>query len=199
MQLPGSRVLFPLVLACGIAFSTAPALAATPSFTIAAANVTLHSGGNEASSQFTLTSVDGYAGQVRVDCGYSGGMMGARVPSCGIFVNPVSTLAANKSVTGSLTVMPYGKVKAFDAVAFHGDDRRRVVPVLAAVLAGLFMLGRRWRCRARSWLLVFLAGVTLAGITSCGGGLSGTFPFTVTAVDIKTNASVSAPFVVTVP
>jgi hypothetical protein len=199
MQLPGSRILFPVVLACSAGLSAVHALGATPTFTIAAANVTLPSGGNDASSQFTLTSVDGYVGQVRVDCGYSGGMMGAKVPACGIFVNPVSTLAANKSVTGSLTVMPYGKVKAFDAVGLGGDDRRRVVPVLAAVLAGFFMLGRRWRLRARSWLLVFLAGVTLAGITSCGGGLSGTFPYTVTAVDIKTNASVSAPFTVTVP
>src|SRR5712691_3333247 len=102
MQSPGSRILFPLVLACGAGLGAAPAFAATPTFAIAATNVTLPSGGNGTSSQFTLTSLDGYAGQVRVDCAYSGGMMGAKVPVCGIYVNPVSTLAANKSVTGSL-------------------------------------------------------------------------------------------------
>ena len=198
MQSPGSRVVLPLVLACAVGWSAVPAIGATPTFTISATNVTLPSGGKNASSQFTLTSVNGYAGQVRVDCAYAGGMMGAKVPSCGIVINPVSTLAANKSVTGSLTVMPYGNPKAFDTVALRGDDRRRVVPILAAVLAGCFILGR-WRRRARSWLLVFLAAATLAGITSCGSGLSGTFPYTVTGVDIKTSASVSAPFTVTVP
>jgi hypothetical protein len=39
----------------------------------------------------------------------------------------------------------------------------------------------------------------MAGMTACTSGMSGTFPYTVTAVDIKTNATVSAPFTVTVP
>src|ERR1700758_1751487 len=109
MQSPGSLGWFRLFVVCCAGFSVGPALAATPSFTIAAADVTMPSGGNIASSPFTLTSVNGYAGQVRVDCAYSGGAMGARVPSCGIFVNPTHMLTANQTVNGSLTLVPYGK------------------------------------------------------------------------------------------
>jgi hypothetical protein len=199
MQSPGSRILFPLVLACGAGLSAAQAVAAAPTFTIAAANVTLPSGKNLGSSQFTLTSVNGYAGQVRVACAYAGGMMGAKVPACGIYVNPVSTLAANKSVTGSLTLTPYGQTLAYDVVASRDEDRRRAVPILAAALVGLFVLGRRLRSRASNGLLLLLAGITLVGITSCASSMSGTFPYTVTAVDTQTNARVSAPFTVTVP
>ena len=34
-------------------------------------------------------------------------------------------------------------------------------------------------------------------MSACAAGMSGTFPYTVTAVDIKSNATVSAPFTVT--
>jgi len=200
MQSPGSLGWVSLFVVCCSAFSGVPALAATPSFTIAAADVTMPSGGNIASSQFTLTSVNGYAGQVRVDCAYSGGAMGAKVPGCGIFVNPTHALTANQTVNGSLTLVPFGKTIGYGAAALHGDDWRSGAPVLAAALAGFFLLGRRLRNRARGWLLlVVLAAVGVAGMTSCASGMSGTFPYTVTAVDIKTNASVSAPFTVTVP
>jgi hypothetical protein len=200
MQSPGSLGLASLFVVCCSAFFGIPALAAAPTFTVAAADVTMPSGGNIASSQFTLTSVNGYAGQVRVDCAYSGGAMGAKVPNCGIFVNPTHTLTANQTVNGSLTLVPFGKMVGYGAAALHRENSRSTAPVLAAALAGFFLLGRRLRSRARGWLLlVVLAGVGLAGMTSCASGMSGTFPYTVTAVDIKTNVSVSAPFTVTVP
>src|SRR5947207_4960865 len=170
-----------------------------PTLTGAAASVTMPSGGNGTSSQFTLTSVNGYAGQVRVDCAYSGGIMGAKVPLCGIYVNPVSTLAAGKSVTGSLTVTPYGKTIAYDVVALNRETSRHTLPVLAGALAGLFVAGWRLRRGPRNWLWLLLTGAMLTGLTSCGASMSGTFPYTVTAVDTKTNARVSAPFTVTVP
>ena len=200
MQSPGSLGLASLFVVCCFAFSGPPAHAATPSFTIAAADVTMPSGGNVGSSQFTLISVNGYAGQVRVDCAYSGGAMGSKVPGCGIFVNPTHTLTANQTVKGTLTLVPYGKTIGYGAAALHRDDWRSTAPVLVAALAGFFLPGRRWRNRARGWfLLLALAAIGVAGMTSCAGGMSGTFPYTVTAVDIKTNASVSAPFTVTVP
>jgi len=200
MQSPGSLGLASLLVVCCAGFSGVSALAATPTFTIAAADVTMPSGGNIASSQFTLTSVNGYAGQVRVDCAYSGGAMGAKVPGCGIFVNPMHTLTANQTVNGSLTLVPFGKTIGYGAAGLHSYHWRPATPVLSAAVLGFFLLGRRWRNRARGgFLLVALAASGVAGITSCASGMSGTFPYTVTAVDTKTNASVSAPFTVTVP
>ena len=174
------------------------AAAATPSFTLTAGNITMPSGGNLGSSPFTLTSVNGYAGQVRVDCAYSGSAMGAKVPSCGIFVNPTSTLTANQAAKGSLTLVPYGKVVGFGAARLNSDGWKSRAPVLGFALAGLFFL-LPIRHRARTWLWLLLAGVSLAGLTSCASSLSGTFPYTATALDIKTNASVSTSFTVTVP
>jgi hypothetical protein len=156
------------------------------------------SGGNLGSSPFTLTSVNGYAGQVRVDCAYSGGAMASKVPSCGIFVNPVSTLAANKTATGSLTLVPYGKPIGFGSARLGSHGWKSGGPVFVAALAGVFLAGCLRR-RARPWLWLLLAGISLAGLTSCGSSMSGSFPYTATAVDIKTNATVSAAFTVTVP
>jgi hypothetical protein len=201
MQSPGSRPFFPfvlLVLACGTALSGVEASGATPTFTINATNITMPAGGNLGSSPFTLSSVDGYAGQVRVDCAYSGGAMAAKVPSCGIFVNPVSTLVANKTATGSLTLVPYGKPIGFGSARLRSNGWKSGASVLATALAGFFLAGL-FRRRTRLWLWLLLAGVSLAGLTSCGSSMSGTFPYTATAVDIKTNATVSASFTVTVP
>src|SRR5215472_12996972 len=117
MQSPGSR----LPLVCGLClllvFLALPAGADAPNFTVTATNITMPPNGNVGSSPFTLNSVGGYTGQVRVGCAYSGAAMGARVPSCGIFVNPVSTLAANKTAQGSLTLVPYGKMIAYSTSA----------------------------------------------------------------------------------
>ncbi len=199
MQSPGFRLLFPIALACGALVSGTNMLAATPAFTIAATNITMPKNGSAGSSPFTLTSVNGYAGQVRVDCAYSGAAMGAKVPGCGIFVNPISTLAANKNATGSLTLVPYGKTLNY---GYASVKRGRPIggPVLAASVMGIFLLGRRLRRRSRSWLLLLAISVVgLGGMSACAAGMSGTFPYTVTAVDIKSNATVSAPFTVTVP
>ena len=198
MQSPGSRLSLVCTLVLALILLTLPAGAAPPTFTIAATNISMPSNGNTGSSPFTLTSVGGYAGQIRVDCSYSGAAMGARVPSCGIFVNPVSTLAANKNAQGSLTLVPYGKVIAYSASA--SGKWRSGMPVIAVPILGMLLLPRRLRSRARGMLLLFAVGVViLTGVSACSSGLSGTFAYTVTAVDNKTNTTVSAPFTVTVP
>jgi len=204
MQSPGSRGLFLVVLACGaFIFGGNAAPAATPAFTIAASNVTMPTNGNGASSKFTLASVDGYTGQVRVDCAYSGSMMGARVPSCGIYVNPQHSVGANQTITGTLTLLPYGKVVNYGSAHRQSSPSRRG-PALAALLLGSWLLLRRRRRKIRSSLLLLLGGIALcgialAGIASCAAGLSGTFPYTVTATDVSTHTVVSAPFSVNVP
>ena len=199
MQSYGSRLLFVSALALAAVLMRPTAASATPSFTITATNITMPSNGNVGSSPFTITSQDGFAGQVRVDCAYSGAAMGAKVPTCGIFVNPVSTLGADKTATGSLTLVPYGKVVAYNAASASGKWRSGM-PVFAVPILGILVLGRRLRKGARSWFLLLVTGaIAAAGITACTSGSSGTFPYTVTAVDIKTNATVSTPFTVTVP
>ena len=199
MKSPGSSGSFLVVFACGaLIFGGNAVIAATPSFNITATNVTIPGGGNPASSPFTLTSIGGYSGQVTVDCAYSGGVMGAKVPSCGIYINPLHNLGANQTVTGSLTLFPYGKVVPYGSARGQSSPRFRA-PALAAILLGSWLLLRRGRSRVRSSLLLLLGGLVLAGMVSCAAGLSGTFPYTVTATDINTHTSVSAPFSVTVP
>jgi hypothetical protein len=200
MRVPGWSGLFSFLVGCGLVGPGLTSLAApAPSFTIAATNVTMPSGGSFASSPFTLTSVNSYAGQVLVSCAYTGGNMGARVPTCGIYTNPNFALGANQTVKGSLTLSPYGKVIPFSAERRTGVGSPGV-PVLAVAILCFFTLGRRLRVAGRSWIATIIAGlVVIAGITSCGSGLSGTFPSTVTALDAKANASAKTTIMVTVP
>lgn len=200
MRIPGWSGLFPILLGCGMACPGMASFAATaPSFTIAATSVTMPSGGNLASSPFTLTSVNSYAGQVLVSCAYAGGNMGAKVPTCGIYTNPTFAVGANQTVKGALTLSPYGKVIPFSAARRTGLESPGV-PALAAAIFCFFTLGRRLRSRGRSWVVMIIAGlVGLGGITACGSDLSGTFPYTVTALDSKTNSSATATIMVTVP
>ena len=63
-----ARSLRLLSIVSGIGLASAPALlAAAPSFTITATNLTL-SGQGSGASQFTLTSVGGFAGTVGMSC-----------------------------------------------------------------------------------------------------------------------------------
>jgi hypothetical protein len=198
MQSPRPRK-FAIVLASLAFVPGASAAAVPPSFTIAATNITMPGHGNAGSSPFTLTSVGGYAGQVRVECSYSGAVMGARVPTCGIFVNPVSTLASNKTATGSLTLVPYGKTIGYGAASLR-QMRNFGLPACAAFILGIFLIGRGGRKRGRGCLMLAALSALCAGtMTACSSGMSGTFPYTVTATDIKTNIAVSSPFTVTVP
>jgi hypothetical protein len=194
-------MLFVSALALALALINLPAIAATPAFTISATNITMPSNGSVGSSPFVLVSVNGYEGRIRVDCAYSGDVMGAKVPSCGIFVNPVSALAANKTAQGSLTLIPFGKTITYGAASVTGKWPASM-PVFAAAIVGGFLL-RRIRKGARGWLpLLMLGAIAVAGVSTCASGKSGRsgmFPYTVTAVDMETNATVSAPFTVTVP
>jgi hypothetical protein len=200
MHSPGSSGLLRLFAVCCLGFHGALAVGASaPSFTIAATNVTMPSGGNFASSKFTLTSVNSYAGQIRVSCAYSGSEMGARVPSCGIYTNPTFNLGADQTAKGTLTLFPYGKVINFSSASRPGGPTSRE-PMLALAIVSVFLLGRRLRNQGSKWLsLVVLAGAAVLGITSCGSGLSGTFPYAVTAVDTRTNTSENTSIMVTVP
>ncbi len=200
MQLLGSSGLFRILAACCVGLCGFPALAAsTPSFTIAATNVTLPSGKTGATTQVTLTSVNGYSGTLVLNCQYAGAVMGARSPNCGGGTARAYPLGAGQAVTGSLPLYPYGMVVP-TAMNHPPGWLARDLVISGVGLSGLFMLGLGTVHRARRRILQVLALVALAGVVSCGGnGSAGTFPFTVTAADTKTQVSVSTTITVTVP
>jgi hypothetical protein len=194
MRLIGSSLL-PAAVTFAIFAATASA-APAPTFTVTATNVTLPPGATSALSQITVTSVNGYTGTVAITCQYSGGDMSAKAPTCGGGALRVYTLTANQSAQGALAVYPYGV-----HVPAATLDRRQTgsKPVLAFVLAGACFLATLRR-RARGIVAILFAAVVLAGITSCGANsLAGTFPYTVTGTDFKTNVTASTTMTVTVP
>jgi hypothetical protein len=197
-----SAGLFPFLLACCAILPGVKSFGvSTPSFTVTAANVMMPSNGSFASSKFTLASVNSYSGQLLVSCAYSGGEMGARVPTCGIYVNPMFTLGANQTVSGTLTLSPYGKVIPYSMGVRPRERSNRLnqAPALVVALACVLLLRRG--AKGPRWLAVVVLGaISIASITGCGGnGLSGVFPYTVTATDVKTNTSANASIMVTVP
>lgn len=195
MHSPGSRVLFVCALTCGALVFAGNASAATPSFTIAASNVTMPSDGSIGTSLITLSSVAGFSGKVTVDTQFSGTEMNAKPPNCGIRTSPLYTLNAKQSVHATVTCYPYGKVVPVASPAAKPG------PMLVLGAAGVLLIRRRLRGNISRWLGLFIvSAITVAFAGACGGnGLSGTYPFTVTATDSVTQASVSTPMIVTVP
>jgi hypothetical protein len=191
-----------------------PLFAATPSpsFTITATNVTMSSttSSGSGSSSFTLTSVNGYAGTVGINCSNLDPPAGVNVPICdfGGPAFPVSyTLTANQVVTGSILFLnsqPPCK-DGVCPVSLPHRGARRLPQGLA--LAGALLLGFGFRRRTARWLtLTLLAVGTLAGlaaISACGGNNNvvtpGTYAYTIMAKDLTTNASATTSIHVTVP
>lgn len=201
MQKPDSFGFLRLFAACSAGMLGAQALwAATPAFTIAATNVTMPTNGNNGTSRFILTSVNGYSGRLVVNSQYSGGDMNAKPPNYGGHTAPFYTLNANSTGSGALTFFPYGKVVPIARI-HRPAGLPNPAPVLGLALAGWLVFGRRWRTRAARWFAVIVLGaLSIGGLAACGGnGLSGNYPFTVTATDTVTNATATTQIMVTVP
>jgi hypothetical protein len=200
MKAPGSGGLLLLVMAGCAGLTGTQAHAATPAFTITATNVTMPGGGLPGTSQFTLTSVNGYSGKLVVNSQFAGSDMNAKPPNCGIHAAPLFILNANSTVSGTLTCYPYGKV--VPVVELHRPPSLPSrAPVLALAFAGWLVLRRRLRGTVARWLgVLLLVAISVAGLGACGGnGQSGSYPFTVTASDTVTQSSVSTSITVTVP
>jgi hypothetical protein len=192
------------------------ALAATPSFTITATSVTMSSNTSSGtgSTTFTLTSVDGYAGSVRVGCDAPTPPAGVKVPYCGdigngaavVPVQPPITLTANEVVSGTVSFINSPAPCSNPCpVSLPRRGGHGLAPGVA--LAGVLLFGFGLRRRAARWLtlMLFALGILagLAAISACGANNTvvtpGTYAYTLTATDINTNVSVTTPVNVTVP
>jgi hypothetical protein len=203
-----------LVLAFSLGVSGSSAAAPTPSFTIAATNVTMSSSGSSGvgSSTFTLTSVNGFAGSVYVVCDPPTPSAGVKVPYCesgvagsgAIPVQPPITLTANEVVTGTISFYN-APVPCSNPcpVSLPRRGGHGLAPGLA--LASALLLGLGFRRRAARWLTLLAVGALagLAGISACGGNKSvvtpGTYVYTVAAAEVGTSTTVSSTFNVAVP
>jgi hypothetical protein len=202
------RFAIQFAMICGFARMQAPA--AAQSFTVSASNATLPANGS-GTVAFSVTSVNGFSGNVQISCGPTSIPAGARLPFCGGNVAPmIYAVPANAAVTGNLALfgspLPCSNpcpVRLDRAPA----DRKGAGGGLA--LAGALLVGLGLRRRAVRWFaLMLLAAGTLAGaagISACGGSSSGptltagVWPYTIAAADTSTNVTVSTTFDVTVP
>lgn len=198
------------LLAASIAFisgiGSGHAQGATPSFTITASNVTMPSSGT-GSIAFTLTSVNGWAGNVVVGCGPTNPPTGAIVPDCEYAggaaepAQPPISLAANGTATGSASLVaeitPCNPCPANLPIRpRHQGTPSHGRPVSLA-LAGALLLALGFRRRAARWLTLTLMMVAmlggLAGIGACGSSgktlTAGIYAYTLTATGTQTTTN----------
>lgn len=193
------------LLAFFVAFSGTNALAATPVFTITATNVTMSSSGKTGtgSSSFTLTSVNGYAGSVTLNCSATNPPPEDKLPICLPSGPPASIpLTAGQVITGSIS---FYNVPVPVPASLPKGRGRGLASGLALAAALSLVFGSRRRAARWSTLTLFAlcAICVLAGISACGANSDyvtpGTYAYSITAKDINTNAPVSSSFNVTVP
>ncbi|MGO9322937.1 MAG: hypothetical protein ACLP07_00115 [Terracidiphilus sp.] len=201
-------VAFLVVLSIPNAFAAAP----SPSFTITATNVTMSStfATGSGSASFTLTSVNGYAGTVGVNCANLNLPGGVNTPICdfGGPAFPASyTLAANQVVTDNILFQNSNPPCTNGVCPVSLPRRSHHGLPQSLALAGALLVGFGFRRRAVRWLVLALFAVGslagLVGINACGGNKSvvtpGTYVYTIMAKDMNTNASVTTTVNVTVP
>ncbi len=179
-------LLFAAILAISLGPAGKSALAATPSFTISASNVTMPASGN-GSIPFTLTSVNGYSGTIGVDCSPPNLPAGTTLPACGGSPIAVSyTLTADAVTQGTVPLSATLCPPSNPSVCPVKFNRTRRGFGAGLALAGVLLVGLGFRRRTARWFtLMLLAAGTLAGMagmTACGGNTltPGTYTFTVT-------------------
>ncbi len=200
MRVRGLLVLFGSFLAIIAGLGSGHAQSATPGFTISASNATLPASGT-GSIPFTLTSENGFAGDVVVSCGPANPPTGSILPQCnytgGGPAQPPYTLTASGRVTGSLNLVAFIPPCSNPCpVKLFSPPRHRGAVNLA--LASALLLGLSFRRRPARWLTLVLcaAGIlaALAGVNACGAGNThtltpGTFAYTVSATQADATTS----------
>jgi hypothetical protein len=191
-------------------FSGLNALAATPTFSITASNVTMSAAGSN-SVNFALISADGYSGTINVICDPTNEPVGATLPPCGepspIADPVVLTLTANGTVSGTFYLLTTFPQPCSGPCPIRLDrPRRRFASGLALAGALLVSFGLGFRRRVARWsllmLLAFGALAGLSGISACGAGggtlTPGVWPYVIEAVG-QDGTSASVTINVTVP
>jgi hypothetical protein len=177
-----------------------------PGITISTSNVTMPSSGT-VSIPFTLTSVNGFVGSVTVDCIAPTEPAGVKAPYCEDY-GPVRAfpLTADGTATGSYEVVA---IPLNVVAAARGENLLRHDQGASWALAGVLMLGlglqrKKTRRLGRVLLAIGGIGLTVLGISGCGGPPTltpGAYLFTLNAnsVSISPALTASATATVTVP
>lgn len=189
-----------VVLGCCFGLTASTLRAATPAVELTATNVSMGDRGS-ATSTLTLTSLNGFTGQVFLSCGNGEEDIdpnGAVLPIC--TVSPrILTVPANGSVSGTAQFTPPPTVSTSLRPELPGRPKRGPLgaPLTACCLASLTIIGLRMK-RGRSRVIAFmlLAAAGLAGLgsmTACigKGGLAmtpGTYFYEIQA-DSQTGVS----------
>jgi hypothetical protein len=193
-----------LALASGLSHAQTPA--PTPTFTVSAGNVTMSSSG--AYIPVTLTSVNGFAGQLMLSCTPPNPAPGVNEPNCGYFGGPAVPpiqLTANGTATGGVSLSPNKPLPTHQTSSLarptHGTT-------LAFSLAAILLFGVGLRRKKAHLLLSSLLLTGFVSINGCGGEPTltpGTYTYTISAYTVTDPGSttptltVTATSVVTVP
>jgi len=193
-----------LLLAVTFSMCKAESPAPTPSVNITVGNVTITDSGG--SIPFTLTSINGFAGEVSVTCKPPNPPEGVLEPNCpgGGPPLPPATITAGGTATGSVGINSEAPLPA------TGTTYVAVGSMVGWTFAGVWMLGLGLRGEKKNGftqgsLLVGLLMV-LMGTAACGGKVEtltpGVYTYTLTATPYAQSNpafSTSATANVTVP
>ena len=197
-------------LACAALLALAPGFCKsqnpTGSYTVAASNITMPSSGTT-SVPFTLTSVNGFAGNLEVGVTAPSVAPNVKLPYLAIG-GPVHLypLAANATLTASIGILSAVPVPIpVKFIPQHPANRHATVWSLASVF--LLFLGLRKKRAAAPVLLTLTLLLGFTTLTGCGGPPTltpGTYTYTLTATQFSNAqppvpSSVSTTFTLTVP
>lgn len=181
-----------ILLAAGSRLCSAQTATPAPSFTISASNVTIPSSGS-VPIPFTLTSVNGYAGQIAVNCSAPTEAAGVKIPVCSQGGPVVAyPLTAGGTATGSITLL----ANIPNPVPFVRSSN---LATATWALAGMLLLGfglRRKGAFHSARLLpaiVLLIGLASIGLCGCGGQPTltpGTYVFTLNATSVSNGTQI---------
>jgi hypothetical protein len=184
--------------------ASANAVVPSPSFTLTASNVSMSDQGS-GTSTFTLTSVNGFTGQVGVLCtGPSSLLVDLVLPSCDSPTQQV-VVPANGSVSGSMSFVPPFSNQSLGRRGRPGKAPLEAPLVASALAMGL--IGLRFRRRLSRWMVLLVIGAAglaaTAGVTGCigHGGLAmtpGTYSYTLSAAARSSSATGNTTISVTV-
>jgi hypothetical protein len=176
-----------LIFCCGL--PVCAAWAATPTVTLTAGNVSISDRG-AGTSQFMLTSLNGFTGQVSVVCaGPNPGPLELVLPVCSPN-SQILTVPANGSISGTLQFNPPWVISGSLRQDLPGPPGRAPLgmPMTAGGLAAACLLGSRmrrdWRRRLGVMVLAAAGLVGLSSLTGCigQGGLAmtpGSYTYTI--------------------